>query len=127
MALFHALTSFSHLAQGLTNQSLRQQVAHLPGLDTAVYTAAQMAYDLRRLRLKGLIQRVARSYRYQLTPYGRRIALPFAKLEARLFRRLFAVLEPHPCLPDPIRDALAQLEDALSTAIIDANIETVAT
>lgn len=127
MALFHALTSFAHLAQGLTNQSLRRQVAHLLGLDSAAYTAAQMSYDLRRLRLKGLIQRLPHSFRYQLTPYGRQIALLFAKLDARLFRRLFAALEPHCWLPDPIRDALAQLEEALHVAIIDANIETVAT
>lgn len=126
MALFHALTSFSHLAQGLTNRSLRQQVADLLGLDPAAYTAAQMAYDLRRLRLKGLLQRTANSYRYQLTTYGRQLALLFAKLDARLFRRIFAALEPLPLLPDPLRSALAQLDDALNSAIISANIETVA-
>jgi len=126
MALFHALTSFSHLAQGLTNHSLRRQMADLLGLDPAAYTPAQMSYDLRRLRLKGLIQRMANSYRYQLTPFGRHIALLFAKLDARLFRRLFVALEPHAWLPDPIRQALAQLDGALNTAIIDANIEVVA-
>lgn len=127
MALFHALTSFSHLAQGLTNRSLRQQVADLLGLQPAAYTSAQMAYDLRRLRLKGLLQRTAHSYRYQLTPFGRQLALLFAKLDARLFRRIFAVLDPLPLLPDPLRLALAQLDAALDSAIISANIETVAT
>ncbi len=85
-----------------------------------------MAYDLRRLRLKGLLQRTANSYRYQLTTYGRQLALLFAKLDARLFRRIFAALEPLPLLPDPLRSALAQLDDALNSAIISANIETVA-
>jgi hypothetical protein len=33
MALFHARTSFSHLAQGLTNRSLRPQVADFLDLD----------------------------------------------------------------------------------------------
>jgi hypothetical protein len=126
MALFHALTSFSHLAQGLTNRSLRQQVADLLGLDPVAYTAAQMSYDLRRLRLKDLIQRTPNSYRYQLTTYGRQLALLFAKLDARLFRRIFAALDPQPVLPDPLRLALAQLDDALHSAIISANIETVA-
>jgi hypothetical protein len=126
MALFHALTSFSHLAHGLTNATLRQQVADLLGLDAAAYTAAQMSYDLRRLRLKGLIQRVANSYRYQLTTYGRQIALLFAKLDARLFRRIFATLAAPPWIPDPLRQTLAQLDCALDTAIIDANIVVVA-
>jgi hypothetical protein len=127
MALFHALTSFSHLAQGLTNRSLRQQVADLLGLEPAAYTSAQMAYDLRRLRLKGLLQRTAHSYRYQLTTYGRQLALLFAKLDAPLFRRIFTVFEPQPLLPDPLRLALAHLDAVLDSAIISANIETVAT
>jgi len=127
MALFHALTSFAHLAQGLTNQTLRQQVADLLGLDPAAYTAAQMAYDLRRLRLKGLLERLPNSYRYQLTTWGRQVALLFAKLDARLFRRIFAALEPQPLLADPIHQALAQFDCALEMAIIQANIEAVAT
>jgi hypothetical protein len=127
MALFHALTSFAHLAQGLTNHSLRQQVADLLGLDSAAYTSAQMSYDLRRLRLKGLIQRLGNTYRYQLTPYGRQIALLFAKVDARLFRRICAAIQPQLWLPDPIRQALAQLDDALDSAFSCANIETGAT
>jgi hypothetical protein len=126
MALFQALTSFAHLAQGLTNQSLRQQVADLLGLAPSAYSAAQMSYDLRRLRLKGLIERQPASYRYTLTTWGRQLALLFAKLDARLFRRLFAALTPQPDLPDPLRLALAQVDAALDSAISAANIETVA-
>jgi hypothetical protein len=126
MALFHALTSFAHLPQGLTNATLRQQVADLLALDPAAYTAAQMSYDLRRLRLKGLLERLPASYRYQLTTWGRQVALLFAKLDARLFRRIFAALEPQPLLADPIRQALAQLDYALEMAIVDANVEVVA-
>jgi len=127
MALFHALTLFAHLPQGLTNQTLRRQVADLLGLDPAAYTAAQMSYDLRRLRLKGFLERLPASYRYQLTTWGRQLALFLAKLDARLFRRIFAALEPQPLLADPIRQALAQFDCALETAIIQANIEAVAT
>lgn len=111
----------------MTNQTLRQQVADLLGLDSAAYSAAQISYDLRRLRLKGLLERRPASYRYQLTPWGRQVALLLAKLDARLFRRLFAVREPQPLLPDPLRLALAQLDSVLESAIISANIETVAT
>jgi hypothetical protein len=37
-----------------------------------------MSYDLRRWRLQGIIERIPRSHRYQLTPSGLRIALLFS-------------------------------------------------
>ena len=127
MALLQALTSFSHLFQGFTNQTLRQQVADLLSLDPAQYTVAQMSYDLRRLRLKGLVTRLPHSYHYQLTPLGRQLALLFSKLDARIFRRVFATLDPQPQLPDPIRQALAHLDSVLDSAILDAIPEIIST
>jgi len=38
------------------------------------YTSRHATYDLRRLRRKGLIERLPHSHRYQLTPVGRRVA-----------------------------------------------------
>lgn len=127
MALLQALTSFSHLFQGFTNQTLRQQVADLLALDPAEYTTAQMSYDLRRLRLKGLLTRLPHSYRYQLTHLGRQLALLFSKLDARIFRRVFAALDPQPLFPDPICQALTHLDSVLDSAIFDAIPEISAT
>ena len=70
MALFLALTLFHHLIDGFQNRDLRVLVADLLGVTRADYTASQMTYDLRRLRLKGLIFRPPRTHRYFLTPYG---------------------------------------------------------
>ena len=39
------------------------------------YNAGQRTYDLRRLRLRGLIERIPRSQRYRLTAEGLCIAL----------------------------------------------------
>ena len=39
------------------------------------YSMGQMSYDLRRLRLKGLITRLPRSNTYVLTPDGQRVAI----------------------------------------------------
>jgi hypothetical protein len=47
-----------HTVAGFSNRSLRALVA---GLLAAPYTANQMTYDLRRLRLKHLIRRLPRS------------------------------------------------------------------
>jgi len=41
-------------------------------------------YDLRRLRRKQIIQRVPGSYRYQLTPTGRAVAVLLTKASGRI-------------------------------------------
>ena len=55
LALLQALCSFSHLPLGFRNRDLRPQVAQLLGWDLARYSPGAMTYDLRRLRLHGLI------------------------------------------------------------------------
>jgi hypothetical protein len=59
MALLLALTLFQHLIDGFHNRDLRVLVADLLGVTISEYTGSQMTYDLRRLRLKGLIFRPA--------------------------------------------------------------------
>src|SRR3712207_1624503 len=65
MALTGALAVFIHAVAGFTNHSLRGLVAGLLGRD---YTTSQMTYDLRRLRLHGLITRLPHTNTYTLTP-----------------------------------------------------------
>ena len=45
-----------------------------------------MTYDLRRLRLHGLIARIPHTHRYELTHFGKRVALFYTKLNARILR-----------------------------------------
>src|SRR5438105_4474449 len=63
MALFLALTLFQDLIDGFHNRGLRALVADLLGVTSSEYSGAQMTYDLRRLRLKGLIFRPPRTNR----------------------------------------------------------------
>jgi hypothetical protein len=80
MALLSCLCSYRHLFNGPTNRSLRTLAAGLiPG-----YGARQMTYDLRRLRREGLIRRAPGSQHYELTHYGRRIAVFFTKTYTRI-------------------------------------------
>jgi hypothetical protein len=65
MALAGALCTTLLAATGITNKSLR---ALMTGLTHAPYTPGQMTYDLRRLRLTGLITRIGHTHRYVLTP-----------------------------------------------------------
>ena len=71
MALAGAFCLVVHAATGVTNKSLRGHVAGLLGRD---YSSSQMSYDLRRLRLHGLIKRTPGTNTYTLTPEGIRVA-----------------------------------------------------
>ena len=62
MALFAALTLFLHLPNGFRNRDLRKHVADLLGVDVSEYDAGKMTYDLRRLRLKGIISRKSQKH-----------------------------------------------------------------
>jgi hypothetical protein len=127
MALLNALTSFVHIPNGFTNRTLREQVADLLGPDHVRYGAAQMSYDLRRLRLKGIIWRVPDSYRYHLTTYGLKVALFFAKLGARIFRQFLAALDPAQPVPLPLAAALEQVDQAVAQLLNRANLSSSAT
>jgi len=93
-ALFSVLVVFSLQLRGFTNQEVRALLAQLLGQDPANYPVGRMTYDLRRLRLHGIIQRIPHSHRYQLTPSGLRIALFFSRTYARLLRPTLAQIMP---------------------------------
>ena len=85
--LFNALLEFQHLIDGFRNHDLRKQVVDPLGVTLSEYTPNQMTYDLRRLRLKGLIYRPPGTNRYFVTPYGWKVARLFSRLEARVATR----------------------------------------
>jgi hypothetical protein len=109
-ALLAALTLFIHIPHGFTNRSLRPHVADLMGASPETYAAGQMAYDLRRLRLKGLIYRIPNTYRYQLTTYGWKVAFLLTKFNQRIFRPAFAALDTANSVPQALADALTQAD-----------------
>ena len=85
-ALMHALCLFALAPTGFRHRELRDHVAQLQGRDPETYPAGSMTYDLRRLRLHGLIERVPRSHRYGITPTGARVAMFYARLYTRALR-----------------------------------------
>ena len=118
MAILAALLLFSHVLAGFRNRDLVELVASL--LDRP-YTARQATYDLRRLRRKGLITRLPRSQRYQLTSLGRRVAVLFTKAHSRVLAPGLALLDP--ALPpdiapsSPLGQAWRRLDHALDDFI----------
>ena len=85
-ALLHALVLFSLLPQGFSNGELRQHLASLLGIDPSSMTPGRMTYDLRRLRLHGLIVRIPKTHRYRPTDDGLRLALFFTRVYVRVLR-----------------------------------------
>jgi hypothetical protein len=115
MVLLACLCSFQHLIAGLTNRSLRKLIAGL----IPSYTARQMTYDLRRLRRKGLIQRIPRTQRYELTREGRRLAVFFTKTYTRIVNPALAELDPTLPAETIARSPLASSWRAFEHAIQD--------
>lgn len=94
-ALLAVLVLFSLQPEGFRNRQLRPLLAQLLGIPESKITLGRMSYDLRRLRLHGLIERVAKSHRYRLTGLGLKTALFYTRVHQRLLRRgLSELLDP---------------------------------
>ena len=117
MALAGALCLMVHAVTGFTNKSLRGRVAGLLGAD---YSANQMSYDLRRLRLHGLIERIPGTNTYTTTPEGIRVAVFFTKLQRRLLEPLLAA--DRPPAPLELRKALATIERTVKEYVTNARL-----
>lgn len=85
-ALFAVLVSFRLLASGFSNRDMRELLAPLLGIDPSLMTQGRMTYDLRRLRLHGLIERIEGTHRYRVTDFGLKTALFFTRAYARPLR-----------------------------------------
>ena len=113
-ALLSLLVGFRLLPDGWRHRDLAAPLAALLGLPPKALTAGRMTYQLRRLRLHGLIERLSGTHRYRVTEQGLRIALFFTRVNARLFRPGLAVVMPDPAQDDaPLRRAFTQLERAM--------------
>ena len=117
MALTGALCVMVHAVSGFTNKSLRSLVAGLLGAD---YTTTQMTYDLRRLRLHGLIERLPRTNTYVTTPDGLRAAVFYTKIHNRL---LAPLLSPdRPPAPPELRRAISTIDRIVNDYVTNARL-----
>ncbi|MBV9003237.1 MAG: hypothetical protein JO286_13605 [Solirubrobacterales bacterium] len=109
MALVGALCHLLPAVTGFTNKSLRGLVAGHLGQN---YSQNQMSYDLRRLRLHGLIRRLPRTNTYVLTSEGIRVAIFYTKVKNRVLGPLLEADKPPAKLE--IRRALITLDQAIN-------------
>src|SRR5262249_204077 len=105
-ALFSALLVFRLLLRGFANRELREHWAPLLGKDPSELPQGRMTYQLRRLRLHGLIVRLPGSHRDEVTQRGLRTALFFTRSYARVVRPGLAALSDTATTSDtPLRRA----------------------
>jgi len=90
LALLHALCLFAGPPTGFRQRDVRAHVAALQGRTLAEYGPGALSYDLRRLRLHQLIERIPKTHRYRVTETGLRTALFCVRLYARALRPTLA-------------------------------------
>ncbi len=113
-ALLQALLIHRLLPNGFTNRDLRALTAPLLGTPPEDITAGKMTYDLRRLRVHGLIARIPHTRRYRVTDLGLHQALLFTHAHDHLLRAgLAEVTDPDPPAPTRLRTAARAYQAAV--------------
>jgi hypothetical protein len=123
LVLLQLLLLFRLLPCGFRNRELRVHLARLRGQDPETGTAGQMTYQLRRLRLHGLIERRRGTHSYQVTERGLRVALFFTRSYARVVRPGLTEVLAVPLAEDtPLQRAFAHLERAMEQYAAQAKV-----
>lgn len=121
-ALLNVLVLFCLVPNGFTHHDLRQPLATLLGLDLALLTPGRITYELRRLRLHDLIQRIPKTYRYRLTDQGLRIALFYTRTYARVLQPGLAQAIPAAALTTPLAHCFHKLDCEIEALIHQAHM-----
>jgi hypothetical protein len=122
-ALLSSLLVFRLLPRGFSNRDLRDHWAPLLGKSPDDMTLGQMSYHLRRLRLHGLIKRITRTHRYQVTRQGACAALFLTRTYNRLLRPGLAQIVPIEVLDDSeLRRGFDQIDAVIQRWIEKAKV-----
>ena len=89
-----ALVRFSHIAAASTfsPREMHGDTAQALGLSITAYSLGSLRYDLSKLRAQGLVEKLPKSRRYQLTADGYRICLVYLKLFEKIYAPLTAAI-----------------------------------
>ncbi len=122
-ALLGTLVILRLLTRGFANKDLRQNWAQLHGQHPSAIPPGRMTYQLRRLRLHGMIERIPKSHRYRVTEPGMRIAIFFTRTLARLLRPgLSQILPQAPPGDHRLRRDFDRLQATIDSWIDEANM-----
>ena len=112
-ALFSVLVMFCLQTEGFRNKQLRPLLAQCLGVPEEQMTPGRMSYDLRRLRLHGLLARISGTQRYQLTSLGLKTALFYSRIYHRVLRSGLSLLHSKEPECPPLQRALQKFQDEI--------------
>jgi hypothetical protein len=122
-AVWNALLVFDLLPAGFSNRELRVNLASLLGQPAESFTQGRMTYQLRRLRLHGLIERIPKSHRYRLTSFGFRVAVFCTRTYDRILRPgLGRALPKTSSSSCPLRRSFDKLEQEIASWVEQAKL-----
>jgi len=109
-----------HLKRWTTAQ-LRQSILDQCGLKEKDYTLNQIRYDLRKVRLHGLIERIPRTHAYRFTQKGQKVAILLIQLRRRIYGPIaFGTLRHRPNPQHIPNSAFEQAYHKIDQAIDEA-------
>jgi hypothetical protein len=105
-----------------TTAQIYEAVLDAYSLKSKDYTLTQLRYDIRKLRLHGLIERVPKSYAYRFTPKGTKLSILLIQLRKRIYGPLgFGLFRTRPnadFIPDSkFEKAYLRVEKAMDEVI----------
>jgi len=117
--LFAVLLLLCLQLDGFRNRQLRPLLARMLGLEESTISPGRVSYELRRLRLHGLIERIEGTHRYRLTPEGLRTVVFYQRTYARIIRPGLSVIPSTSCRQDlPMVRAFHKLQSEIDAYII---------
>lgn len=123
-ALLSVLILFRVLPCGFRSRDLREHVASLLGENPNQWTQGRLTYQLRRLRLHGLIEREKGTQRYVVTERGYKIALWLSRFQARVLRKsLGELLNPLACSDPKLHEAITRFDKSLAEYFDNAKVK----
>jgi DNA-binding HxlR family transcriptional regulator len=121
--LLHVLLLFVLVQGTFRNKDLREHIAPLLGIKPSQLTPGRVTYDLRRLRLHGLIERIPKTHCYRITAKGLRTAVFYTRLYNRSLRTGLAVISPDAANANlPLARSIRAAEAALNIWYDKANL-----
>ena len=121
--LLHVLLLFLLVQGTFRNNHLREHIAPLLGMKPSQLSPGRVTYDLRRLRLHGLIERLPSTHCYRITAKGLRTAIFYTRLYNRSLRTGLAAISPDAANANlPVARSIRAAEAALNTWYEKANL-----
>ena len=121
--LLHVLLLFLLVQGTFRNKDLREHIAPLLGMEPSQFSPGRGTYDLRRLRLHGLIERLPSTHCYRITAKGLRTAIFYTRLYNRSLRTGLAAISPDAANANlPLARSIRAAEAALNTWYEKANL-----